>query len=90
MREAGTRAAMQIADGEAFTAELVSTYATTDLAYETETHRFRARMGGADEAAPVSLRVTTIYRHENDGWRIVHRHADPITGERPVESVARS
>jgi len=47
-------------------------------------------MGGADEAAPVSLRVTTIYRRENDGWRIVHRHADPITGERPVESVAQS
>ena len=90
VREAGTRAAKQIADGEAFTVELVSTYATTDLAYELEIHRFRARMGGADEAAPVSLRVTTIYRRENDGWRIVHRHADPITGERPVESVAQS
>ena len=41
VREAGTRAATQIADGEAFTVELVSTYATMDLAYELEIHRFR-------------------------------------------------
>jgi hypothetical protein len=39
VREAGTRAATQIADGEAFTVELVSAYATTDLAYELEIHR---------------------------------------------------
>jgi ketosteroid isomerase-like protein len=89
VREAGTRAATQLADGEAFTVELVSAYATTDLAYELEIHRFRARMDGAGEAAPVALRVTTIYRRENDGWRIVHRHADPITGERPAESVTQ-
>ena len=27
---------------------------------------------------------------EDDGWRIVHRHADPIPGGRRVESVAQS
>ena len=87
VREASERAVSLVADGEAFSVEPVSAYATTDLAYEVEIHRFRARLGGAEEAAPVSLRVTTIFRREDDGWRIVHRHADPTTGERPIESI---
>jgi ketosteroid isomerase-like protein len=90
VRDASVRAATQVADGEAFSVESISTYATTDLAYELEIHRFRAKIGGADELAPISIRVTTIYRREDEGWRVVHRHADPITGERSVESIAQS
>ena len=87
VRETSERAAAQLTDGEAFSAERISTYATTDLGYLVEIQRFRAKVGGADAATPVSLRVTTIFRREDDGWRIVHRHADPITGERPAESL---
>jgi len=89
VREASERAASQLSDGEAFSAERISTYATTDLGYLVEIQQFRARVGGAEIAVPVSLRVTTIFRREDDGWKIVHRHADPITGERPVESILR-
>jgi hypothetical protein len=32
--------------------------------------------------------VTSLYRHEADGWRLVHRHADPITTIRSADSVA--
>ena len=52
-----------------------------------EIERGRAKFGGADEFASVSLRVTTIFRREAGEWRIVHRHADPITAPRPIESV---
>jgi len=31
--------------------------------------------------------VTTIFGLEHGAWKVVHRHADPITTERPVESV---
>jgi ketosteroid isomerase-like protein len=57
------------------------------LAYIVEIERNRMKLGGADESSPVALRVTTIYRREDDGWRIVHRHADPITSLRPMASV---
>jgi ketosteroid isomerase-like protein len=80
VRSASERAASQVADGEAFSVERISAYATPDMAYELEIHRFRARLGGAGQTAAVSLRVTTIYRREEVGWRVAHRHADPITG----------
>lgn len=87
VRETSQRAAAQLADGAGFSAERISMDATTDIGYMLEIQRFRARVGGADAVTPASLRVTTIFRYEEDGWRIVHRHADPITGERPAESL---
>ena len=59
--------------------EQVSKYVTPDLAYIVEIEHYEAKVGGSDEVTPVSLRCTTIFRREDDGWRIVHRHADPIT-----------
>ena len=90
VRETMERAASQLRDGEAFRVECISTYATPDLAYELQIERCRVKVGGADEATPTSLRATNVFRREDDGWRIVHRHADPITGERPPESIVQS
>jgi ketosteroid isomerase-like protein len=44
-------------------------------------------MGGCSELADVVLRTTSILRPEDGDWRVVHRHADPITTARGVESV---
>ena len=50
-------------------------------------HATSHESGGSDEIAPVSLRVTTVFRREDGEWRIVHRHADPITSPRSLESL---
>jgi ketosteroid isomerase-like protein len=72
------RAASQFRDGAIDTFERISEYTTADLAYIVEIERTRAKMGESGDVGSVSLRVTTIFRREDDGWRIAHRHADPI------------
>jgi ketosteroid isomerase-like protein len=84
------RAASQLRDGEPIRYERISKYATAEVAYILEIERNRVKIDSSDEMAPVSLRATTIYRREDGGWRIVHRHADPITSPRPMESVIQS
>ncbi len=80
------RAASQFRDGEA-AFERTSDYATADMAYMVEVERERLKIGGGDDMVSSSLRVTTIFRREDDEWTVVHRHADPITSPRPVESL---
>ena len=87
IEQALQRAAALVREGEPVAFERVSGYATADLAYILEIERTRAKFGGAAELAPVALRVTTVFRREGDGWRVVHRHADPITAPRPIQSV---
>jgi ketosteroid isomerase-like protein len=87
--EAMERAASNYRDGEATTFETLSTHVTPDLAYLVEVERFRAKVGGSDERASGELRVTSILRRESGAWKIVHRHADPITSPRAAESVVQ-
>jgi ketosteroid isomerase-like protein len=81
------RAAGNYQDGEVVRVENVSTVITPDLAYIVEIESYRARVGGAEEKTPVAVRVTTAFRREEGAWKVVHRHADPITAPRPPESV---
>jgi ketosteroid isomerase-like protein len=83
------RAASFYRDGEVVGFERVAMNVTPELAYTVEVERFRAKMGGSDEVTPVTLRVTSIFRPEEGTWRIVHRHADPITTARSPESVVQ-
>ena len=80
-------AATHYRDGVIVGFENVSTVITPELAYTVEIESYRARVGGAAEVTPVAVRVTTVFRLEADAWKIVHRHADPITAPRPAESV---
>jgi ketosteroid isomerase-like protein len=80
-------AASHYQDGEAIGSERVSEHVTPELACFVEVEHYRAKVGGRDEITPVSVRVTSIFRKEEGLWRLVHRHADPITSARPAESV---
>ena len=84
------RAASGVRDGEPMRFERVSEFETPDLAYILEIERGRAKFGESDEAVAYALRVTTIFRREAGDWKIVHRHADPITSPRRPESVVGS
>jgi ketosteroid isomerase-like protein len=73
--------------GEPAGAENIATVVTAELAYVLEIERYRIRVGGAAELTPWAVRVTTVFRREHGEWRVVHRHADPITTERPSHSI---
>jgi ketosteroid isomerase-like protein len=81
------RAASLVQDGEVLGSERIAEVETADLAYMVEIERVRLQLGRAAEFAPTSLRVTSIFRREESAWRIVHRHADPLTTSRPIESI---
>jgi len=84
------RAAANYRDGQAVAFENISTVVTRDLAYIVEIESYHARVGGAEEIAPVAVRVTTVFRREDGAWSVVHRHADPITTPRPAVSVIQT
>jgi hypothetical protein len=52
-----------------------------------EIERAKAKIGGREEITPLALRATMIFRPEEGEWKIVHRHADPITTAQPADSV---
>jgi hypothetical protein len=52
-----------------------------------EIERAKAKIGGREDITPFDLRVTMIYRPEEGTWKVVHRHADPITTAQQAESV---
>jgi hypothetical protein len=56
-------------------------YTSDELATILEVEHWRARIGDRDSVEPFDLRVTTTFRQESGEWKIVHRHADPISTE---------
>ena len=82
-------AASQFRDGRLVGVEIVEKRVTHELAYTLWLEHAEGKVGGMEDVAPATLRVTMIYRPEEGGWKVVHRHADPITTPQPAESVIR-
>ncbi len=74
-------------DGSIRGFEVVVRYNTPDLGYVVCIERAEARLPGSETMAPLALRVTMIFRREGDTWKVVYRHADPITSARPISTV---
>jgi ketosteroid isomerase-like protein len=90
IEQAGRRAASNYRDGRAIEFENIAKCVTAELGYMLEIERFEAKVAGSDEVTPVALRVTSVFRPEDGTWKLVHRHADPITTSRPGESVIQT
>ena len=88
--DAMTSAAANYRDGEAVGFDRIAKQVTPSLAYLVEVERLSSKMGGRTERTRVDLRVTSVFRREDGRWRLIHRHADPITSPRAAESVISS
>ena len=60
---------------------------TPEFAYVLLIERDKVKVGASEDTAPSALRVTMIFRPEEGTWKVVHRHADPITTPQSGESV---
>jgi len=80
------RSVQNFSDGEVGF-QNVAKWVGGELACIVELEEWNAKVGGREEVTPFTLRVTTLFRAEGGGWKVVHRHADPITTPQPVESV---
>jgi ketosteroid isomerase-like protein len=68
--------------------EEVSRYSTPDLGYVVQLEHTEAVLAGREAAAPFTLRVTMIFRREELGWKVAHRHADTVTTARASDTLA--
>jgi ketosteroid isomerase-like protein len=87
VRDTMARAAAHYRDGRVLGFDRLAEHFAPDLACIHEVERLEGKMGGSEATTAVTLRCTTVFRLEDGQWRIVHRHADPITEARPAESV---
>ena len=76
-------------DGRAAGFEIVAKNVTPELAYVVQIENLESKVGESEEITPYALRATMIFRPEDGVWKVVHRHADPITTPQPAESVIR-
>jgi ketosteroid isomerase-like protein len=80
-------AAGRYRDGVIAGFDRIASQESPELAFVVEVERFQAKVGGGTDLAPVALRVTSVFRREDGEWKVVHRHADPITAPQSADSV---
>jgi ketosteroid isomerase-like protein len=73
------RVASMFVGGELPEFDEVTRWASDDLGYVVAIEHAHVQRAGSDELVPLDLRVTTIFRREDDGWRVCVRHADRVT-----------
>jgi ketosteroid isomerase-like protein len=56
--------------------EMIAADVVGDMAYTVGTEHTQASVNG--EPRTYSLRATQIYRREDGGWKVAHRHADTV------------
>ena len=74
-------------DGRATSFEIVAKYVTPELAYVMQIEHLESKIDESEDVTPYALWATMIFRPEDGIWKVVHRHADPITTPQPAESV---
>jgi ketosteroid isomerase-like protein len=80
-------ASSQFTDGEHVGFETIAKHVSAEFAYVLLIERDKVKVGTSEDRTPSALRVTMIFRPEDGTWKVVHRHADPITTAQPAESV---
>jgi NAD(P)H-dependent FMN reductase/ketosteroid isomerase-like protein len=74
--QAQQRGAEAFAKGSRGRFEVMSSGSSGRLAFWTGVQHAEMRLKGKDGSVPMQLRTTEVFRFEEGGWKLVHRHAD--------------
>ena len=85
--QALNNASTKYKDGSVVKVERVAVYGGGKTFVLVEIEHDRAKLGTSSDFSEFAARVTSVYEKIGAGWKLVHRHADPITTARPAESV---
>ncbi len=77
--EALDYASSRMQDGFVNHFETIAEYTDSDLATVVEIERWNAKVSGRSEVTTFDLRVSNTFRCEDGEWKLVMRHADPIS-----------
>ncbi|MBL0923614.1 MAG: lipocalin-like domain-containing protein [Sphingomonadaceae bacterium] len=80
-------AAGKYTDGSVVKVDRVAVYGGGNRYVLVEIEHDRAKLGTSSDFSEFAARVTSVYEKIGARWKLVHRHADPITMARPAESV---
>jgi len=75
-------ASSRFSDGELSGHDRLASYIAPDLATIYEVEHGKVSVSGGPVTGWV-LRTTTTFRREDGTWKVVHRHADPISTANP-------
>lgn len=78
---ASGRAAAAFGEAVSNAFEILHQHSSGELGYWVGLQRSLVRVKGSDEPVPFNLRVTEIFRREEGGWKLIHRHADRLAGQ---------
>ncbi len=79
-------ASTQYHEGSVLAVDRVAVYGNDTFVCLVEVEHDRAKLGASGDFAEFAVRVSSVYENLGGRWRLVHRHADPITAPRPAES----
>lgn len=71
-----------------FHQQLLQAYSADDLIVLVTIERANVEVGGLP-AQDWELRVTSVFKHDGAGWKLAHRHADPLTKDVSLEQAAK-
>jgi len=82
-----SNAATKYKAGSVVAVDRVAVYGDKTIVVLVEIEHDRAKLGTSPDFSEFAARVTSVYEKVGTRWRLVHRHADPITKSRPAESM---
>jgi ketosteroid isomerase-like protein len=78
-----------VESGAKLEVEYLAAWVSGDLAVTNAIERAEVKIAGQDKTAPMTLRVTHVFRKDDGTWKLMLRHADPLMRKTAPDAVLK-